>query len=962
MSNDVRKIMGIDLLDVESVAGIPYEDIKKTSETWWGSTFKLFDFDEVKPGVANLSSDLTINGSTVTASYVYYGGDATALGWSPQVGGETLTLQSGTVPTYNDGSPLLGTDDDSVLFNEGGYFQASSSTTGDITTEDFVFEFIYKVRNGGTAGNLRLFSKIISNAGYYCYETNAGSLAFLIDDNIAPVKFVVSANNPGTWNHVMVFCNRDEASTNGCKIYVNNILKASADFSAASATLSDTVNFTIGANTNGGSPFDSNIAYLAMWKQASWHQAGASGPAEWATIAAERFARLQGTYPQFWRKGNIPSFLDNDMEALPVDVIVDGDMEAVGTTDWGVINNATLSKESVDPYEGTQNIKILYNGTSSPGASQTPCTVGKTYRCIGKARSGNVGGEAPIIRAGGVNHWIGTTSTDWQDIDITWVQTSNTTFYLYSSCNSAGEYVEFDDIQVLEQNGDWSAGNNAVITKETSDLTNSTQCLRVAYNSVSNPFAEQDTLTIGTKYRVTGWARSGGGGNEYPIVAETSGNVIWTGTTSTSWQEIDVTFTATKSLFHLKATLANTSFEYCEFDNIVISRVDGLPTVSQRNYPAYLDKYESGVQKLYQVGANWMRVCYREDANSDLIYGYLPEPAATNNFVYSEEFDNVAWTKNQCTISPNLINAPNGELTADGIVADNATVTVASPRIAITHPASNNVISAFVKKGSLDWFELSVVGFSVSCFFDVNNGVKGTATNCDGYIEDWGNGWFRLIISYTGDGTSKTAFFFPAEGNNDKTYTGDGSTVQSYIWGAQHETTGLGYATSYIKTEASANTRVKDELQYLAGPNIGGEDRGKGTIAFNTLLSDLGGSTSSSLGRFVALTDGGAATDRIENFLSANQASVFSAATGGNSGSRTKIGDIIDGEIHSINVFYETDNLNLSVDSVKAAPDTSADMPNDIDELHVGQGYNSVNQLGLGLISDLRIYSYIRED
>jgi hypothetical protein len=98
-------------------------------------TFRLFE-QNVPYGVDNLDPALTINGTTVTPTFRYKGGDANGTNWAPWGYGETLTLQAGTAPSYNQGSPLLGTNDDSVLFNRGGYYLASNTTFADITTED----------------------------------------------------------------------------------------------------------------------------------------------------------------------------------------------------------------------------------------------------------------------------------------------------------------------------------------------------------------------------------------------------------------------------------------------------------------------------------------------------------------------------------------------------------------------------------------------------------------------------------------------------------------------------------------------------------------------------------------------------------------------------------------------------------------------------------------------------------
>ena len=52
-----------------------------------------------------------------------------------------------------------------------------------------------------------------------------------------------------------------------------------------------------------------------MWKHASWMQAGAAGPAEWAVIAKERFQKLSGIYPQIARGTATPTTATRAYEA-----------------------------------------------------------------------------------------------------------------------------------------------------------------------------------------------------------------------------------------------------------------------------------------------------------------------------------------------------------------------------------------------------------------------------------------------------------------------------------------------------------------------------------------------------------------------------------------------------------------------------------------------------------------------
>ncbi len=123
-------------------------------------------------------------------------------------------------------------------------------------------------------------------------------------------------------------------------------------------------------------------------------------------------------------------------------LLVDGDCEASGTSSYTAHNNATLTKETVDAVEGTQYIRVTYNGTSLPGARQTILSSGSTYTFSGSARGDGTG--KPTIMSAGV--WEGTTSNTWQNYSFIYTA-SGGHVYFYSDLSSTG-YVEFDNLSV----------------------------------------------------------------------------------------------------------------------------------------------------------------------------------------------------------------------------------------------------------------------------------------------------------------------------------------------------------------------------------------------------------------------------------------------------------------------------------------------------------------------------------
>lgn len=125
--------------------------------------------------------------------------------------------------------------------------------------------------------------------------------------------------------------------------------------------------------------------------------------------------------------------------------IYDGNMETDGYAVWNAFWGI-LSKQTNNPHSGTKCLRLTSDGSGiSFVAYQSSLTIGNTYRVKGYCRSDGV--TKPLIGYSAI-YWTGTTSTDWQPFDVTFVAPSA---QLGLACNNdvtIGRYIEFDDITV----------------------------------------------------------------------------------------------------------------------------------------------------------------------------------------------------------------------------------------------------------------------------------------------------------------------------------------------------------------------------------------------------------------------------------------------------------------------------------------------------------------------------------
>jgi hypothetical protein len=379
------------------------------------------------------------------------------------------------------------------------------------------------------------------------------------------------------------------------------------------------------------------------------------------------------------------------------------------------------------------------------------------------------------------------------------------------------------------------------------------------------------------------------------------------------------------------------------------ARGTATPVVMTRTTDAYMQKIESGGEtKLYRVGANWPRVESKKDANGDTLISYLSENEGENEFTWSTDLDNADWAKTRATISGTTATAPDGTSTAQGIVSDSTPNTTHYIGQSIGSAAGDHEMSFYCAAGDKSWVYVNIPSVAnANLYYDIANDAFGTVgVGIDlSYSENLGTHdgkvWRRIVLCYTGGVPAHDHNIYPAEADGDNMFTGDGSTVDIWVWGPQHDHNGCGRAASYIPTGVATATRTKDQLRYKG--DDGNVTAGQGTVTFDLLWTD---STPPADLYLMSINDGGSSDEAIDIYIdtSGNVVSKITDSTVVQA-TLTSTTVVTDGETHEVELSWIEDDVRQYIDGDREGIDLDASIPSGLDRIVVCADSSQTNQL-----------------
>jgi len=404
--------------------------------------------------------------------------------------------------------------------------------------------------------------------------------------------------------------------------------------------------------------------------------------------------------------------------------------------------------------------------------------------------------------------------------------------------NSDGliEQVPYNLLQRSEQfeNAAWLAGGSGVfvVTANSTTAPNGTLTADKLIAPLTNQTIRQNVANINTTYTLSIYLKTNSGTKQMRLYINDT-QIESTVNVTSDWQRFTLSGTTGGTLFGSgRVGIANVDI----LDNSSFVYAWG----AQLNTGTSAKEYFSTTDRLDVP---------RLDYTNSSCPSILVEPQRTNLYLRNEEFDNASWVKSNATVTSNATNSPIGNLTSDKLIASATTSThfiVQQPAGAVSGVTAT--ISIFAKASELSRIQLLNNGGGLgTANFNLSAGTATLLNGVSASIENYGNGWYRCIMSYIPTITGSYNIQIRLSDNSgNTTFLGNG-TDGLFIWGSQLEAGSN--ATSYIPTVASSVTRNADVISKTGISSLIGQTEG-------TLFVDVNLSVNANERRLLTISNG----------------------------------------------------------------------------------------------------------
>ena len=236
--------------------------------------------------------------------------------------------------------------------------------------------------------------------------------------------------------------------------------------------------------------------------------------------------------------------------------------------------------------------------------------------------------------------------------------------------------------------------------------------------------------------------------------------------------------------------------------------------------------------------------------------------------------------------------------------------------------------------------------------FNLSTGVASNETLLNSSsIELLANGWYRCSISFTASAGVGNSYIQLIDGSNNISYTGDG-TSGVYIYGFQLEQNS--YATSYIKTIGTTQTRVADNATGSGNSTV--INSTEGVLYAETSTNEDG------LNKFITISDG-TINNRISIYMynSVNNNISCQVRSGGAEQFGKSTSGISIEQFNKIAISYKANLCKFFVNGIQVGEtDILATMPSGLNTLTFDEG-DSTDDF-YGKVKSVQVYTTALSD
>ena len=355
--------------------------------------------------------------------------------------------------------------------------------------------------------------------------------------------------------------------------------------------------------------------------------------------------------------------------------------------------------------------------------------------------------------------------------------------------------------------------------------------------------------------------------------------------------------------------------------------MDGSGDFSVTRATAVSTRYNSA-GLIETIASGIPRIDYYTSSGTPGCPALLVEPSAINSLLQSEAWNVSPWTATSgsqgATVSGNVTTSPDGTTNADKLIEAATTGNHFCLQSLTLTSGTTYTASFFVKASERTRGRLRASGSGA--YFDMDfNLTLGTVTGgTNPFIQNFGNGWYRIGATFTANQASNNFILFLLDASGNVSYTGDG-TSGLFVYGAQIEVGSV--ATSYIPTTTGSVTRDADVINKTSVSGLIGQTEG-------TLYAEFEYKTNAAERRLIALSNG-TTSDRIMVWTQSN---VLYAQVEG--GSITLANPITEG-YHKLAFAYQQNGVSgtlfASLDGGAVVSGTSAVFPASLTDINIGK-------------------------